>query len=79
MEWRPLQRRCARPVGRPPKKPVVRYHGFMYRGASWGRERRVVAKVEGHQGEWFGSSGISGEGPARKRAGEAVTPLCRTA
>ena len=31
MEWRPLQRRCACPVGRPPKKPVVRYHDFMYR------------------------------------------------
>jgi hypothetical protein len=31
MECRPLQRRCARPVGRPPKRPVLRYHDFMYR------------------------------------------------
>ena len=52
MEWRPLQRRCARPVGRPPKKPVVRYRDFMYGAGSWGRERRVMAKVEWHQGEF---------------------------
>jgi len=42
-----------RPVGRPPKKPVVRYHDFMYRAGSWDRERRVVAKIEWHQGELF--------------------------
>ncbi len=53
MELRPLQRRCARPVGRPPNRPVVRYHDFMYRAASWGREHRVVAKVEWRQGELF--------------------------
>ena len=46
MERRPLQRRCARPVVRPAKKPVVRYHDFTYRTASWDRERRAVAKVE---------------------------------
>ena len=33
-------------VGRPPKKPVVRYHEFMYQAASWDKARRVVAKVE---------------------------------
>ena len=43
----------ARPLGRPPKKPVVRYHDFTYRAGSWDRERRVVAKVEWHQGELF--------------------------
>ena len=40
-------------MGRPPKKPVVRYHNFMYQAGSWDRERRVVAKVEWHQGELF--------------------------
>lgn len=33
IDWRALQRRCARPVGRPPKKPLVRYRSFMYRPA----------------------------------------------
>ena len=42
-----------RPVGRPPKKPVVWYHDFMYHAGSWDRPRRVVAKVEWHQGELF--------------------------
>ena len=42
-----------RPVGRPPKRPVVRYHDFMYHAGSWDRPRRVVAKVEWHQGELF--------------------------
>jgi hypothetical protein len=40
-------------VGRPPKKPVVRYHEFMYQAASWDKARRVVAKVEWHEGELF--------------------------
>ncbi len=57
MEWWPLQRRCARPVGRPPKKPLVGYHDFVYRAGSWDRERRVVAKVEWHQGELFARVG----------------------
>ena len=42
-----------RPVGRPPKKPVVRYHDFVYQVQSWDIPRRVVAKVEWHQGELF--------------------------
>ena len=42
-----------RPVGRPPKKPVVRYHDFVYQAQSWNIPRRVVAKVEWHQGELF--------------------------
>ena len=42
-----------RPVGRPPKKPVVRYHDFVYQAQSWDTPRRVVAKVEWHQGELF--------------------------
>jgi len=42
-----------RPVGRPPKRPVVRYHDFHYQAASWQRPRRVVAKVEWRCGELF--------------------------
>jgi Transposase DDE domain group 1 len=42
-----------RPVGRPPRKPRVFYHDFNYQAASWDRPRRVIAKVEWHQGELF--------------------------
>ncbi len=42
-----------RPVGRPSKKPVVWYKGFLYQAASWKTARRVVAKVEFHFGELF--------------------------
>ena len=42
-----------RPVGRPSIKPLVEYKSFLYQAASWKRARRVVAKVEHHQGELF--------------------------
>jgi len=42
-----------RPVGRPPKKPQRFYHSFEYQAQSWGQPRRVVAKVQWHQGELF--------------------------
>jgi len=42
-----------RPVGRPPKRPVVFYDSFEYQAGSWSKPRRVVAKVEWHQGELF--------------------------
>ena len=42
-----------RPPGRPSAKPLVRYKSFRYRAASWSKSRRVVAKVEHHQGELF--------------------------
>ena len=42
-----------RPVGRPPKKPQRFYHSFEYQAQSWDHSRRVVAKVEWHQGELF--------------------------
>ena len=42
-----------RPVGRPPKKPIIWYDDFWYRARSWDRPRRVLAKVEWHQGELF--------------------------
>src|SRR4051795_347161 len=42
-----------RPVGRPPKKPQVFHASFSYRAESWSKPRRVVAKVEWHQGELY--------------------------
>ena len=42
-----------RPVGRPPKKPQVFFASFSYQAQSWTRPRRVVAKVEWHQGELY--------------------------
>ena len=38
-----------RPVGRPPKRAVIRYDDFWYQAGSWNRARRV----EWHQGELF--------------------------
>ena len=43
----------SRPVGRPGKKPLVEYKGFLYQAAGWKTARRVVAKVEHHPGELF--------------------------
>jgi Transposase DDE domain group 1 len=52
-----LQRRIGRlltrPVGRPPKKPIVTYASFHYEAKGWTQARRVVAKVEWHQGELY--------------------------
>lgn len=42
-----------RPMGRPSFKPLIEYKSFLYRAASWNQARRVVAKVEHHQGELF--------------------------
>ena len=42
-----------RPLGRPPKKPIIWYDDFWYQAGSWDRPRRVIAKVEWHQGELF--------------------------
>ena len=42
-----------RPVGRPSIRPLVGYKSFLYQAASWRKARRVVAKVEHHQGELF--------------------------
>ena len=50
---REIQHLMKRPVGRPSKKPVIRYHDFRYQAGSWDRPRRVVAKVEWHKGELF--------------------------
>jgi len=48
-----IQHLWTRPVGRPPKKPLVLLFDFMYQAASWDKSRRVVAKVEWHHGELF--------------------------
>jgi Transposase DDE domain group 1 len=42
-----------RPVGGPPKKPIVSYASFHYQANGWTPARRVVAKVEWHQGELY--------------------------
>ena len=52
-----LQRKIAhllvRPTEWPSRKPIVSYHDFTYQAHSWNVSRRVVAKVEWHQGELF--------------------------
>jgi hypothetical protein len=48
-----IEHLMTRPVGRPPEKPIVYYHDFTYQAATWGKARRVVAKIEWHQGELF--------------------------
>jgi hypothetical protein len=42
-----------RPVGRPPKRPQVFHASFSYQAQSWSKPRRVVAKIEWHQGELY--------------------------
>lgn len=50
---REIAQLLTRPVGRPPRKPIVLFAGFLYRAASWDVHRRVVAKVEWHHDELF--------------------------
>ena len=52
LQWE-IQHLLTRPVGRPPRKPIIWYDDFWYQAGSWDRPRRVVAKVEWHQGELF--------------------------
>ena len=47
---RPL---LTRPLGLPPEMPIICWSEFSYQAGSWDRPRRVVAKVEWHQGELF--------------------------
>ncbi len=43
-----------RPVGRPPKSGIqIRLVDLRYQAQTWDRERRVVAKIEWHDGELF--------------------------
>jgi len=52
-----LQREIAhllvRPTEWPSPKPIVSYHDSVYQAQSWNVSRRVVAKMEWHQGELF--------------------------
>ena len=50
---REIRHLLKRPVGRPSKKPIIRYHDFQYQAGSWDIPRRVVAKVEWQQEELF--------------------------
>jgi hypothetical protein len=50
---RDIEELLKRPPGRPSKKPLVEYKGFLYQAAGWKTARRVVAKVEHHEGELF--------------------------
>jgi hypothetical protein len=51
--WREIEPLMTRPVGRPPKAPIVHYHEFMYQAAAWNHARRVIAKIEWYCGELF--------------------------
>jgi len=51
--WREIGHLMTRPVGRPPRAPIVRYHDFRYQAAGWDHSRRVIAKVEWHRAELF--------------------------
>jgi hypothetical protein len=50
---REIDHLMTRPVGRPSAKPKTFFHDFSYQAASWKKSRRVIAKVEWHQGELF--------------------------
>ena len=55
---RDIEELLTRPVGRPSKKPLVEFKGFLYQAASWKTARRVVARVEHHPGELFPQVGF---------------------
>ena len=65
--YREIEPFLTRPVGRPPNRPIVWYHDFLYQAGTWDRPRRVVAKIEWHKGELF------------PRVGFIVTNLRRSA
>ncbi len=48
-----IEHLLTRPVGRPPRKPIVLYHSLRYQAVSWDIPRRVIAKIEWHAGELF--------------------------
>jgi hypothetical protein len=55
-----------RPVGRPPNDVRRSYANFTYRAGSWSRPRRVVVKVEWHQGELYPRVGFIVTNMARR-------------
>jgi hypothetical protein len=48
-----IEHLLVRPVGRPPRKPIVLYEIFQYQAGSWDKPRRIVAKIECHREELF--------------------------
>jgi hypothetical protein len=52
LEWK-IAELLFRLPGRPSRKPLVRYKSFAYQAGSWTKPRRIVAKVEHHEGELF--------------------------
>ena len=48
-----IEHLLTRTVGRPPRKLIVWFADFKYQASSWDRPRRVIAKVEWHQGELY--------------------------
>ena len=48
-----IQPLLERPTEWPSREPIVSYHDFAYQAQSWHLPRRVVAKIEWHQGELF--------------------------
>ena len=61
-----------RPTEWPSREPIVSYHDFAYQAQSWHLPRRVVAKVEWHQGELFPRVGFIWRMVMEKR-----TPISR--
>jgi hypothetical protein len=54
-----IAHRLTRHVGRPSLTKVKRiYEDFHYQAASWGKERRVIAKIEWHPGDLFPKIGF---------------------
>jgi hypothetical protein len=51
--YREIEPYLKRPLGRPANYPIVAYHDFNYRAATWNKDRRVISKVEWHPGELF--------------------------
>jgi len=48
-----IEHLLTRPVGRPPRKPILWFADFKYQALSWDRARRVIAQVEWHGDELF--------------------------
>lgn len=54
-----IAHRLTRPVGRPSMTKVKQlFVDFVYRAASWEKDRRVIAKIEWHPGEMFPKVGF---------------------
>ena len=51
--YKKIQHLLTRPVEHSQENPIVWYDYFIYQAASWTRPRRVVTKVEWHEGELF--------------------------